>query len=136
MGLVRACAGAATGTALAAILRTMSVVERLRLAEPLPNSSTRAFWALALFVAVQVADGVLTALGIARFGQGVEANPIIVHSMLAFGSGAALVMAKTVAIAGGTLLYVHSYHLVTMQDEVSSLRRASREEYEAARASN
>jgi uncharacterized protein YPO0396 len=32
--------------------------------------------------------------------------------------------------------YVHSYHLVTMQEEVSSLRRASREEYEAARASN
>ena len=32
--------------------------------------------------------------------------------------------------------YVHSYHLVTMQDEVSSLRRASREEYEAAREGN
>jgi uncharacterized protein YPO0396 len=32
--------------------------------------------------------------------------------------------------------YVHSYHLVTMQDDVSSLRRASRAEYEAARESN
>ena len=32
--------------------------------------------------------------------------------------------------------YVHSYHLVTVQDDVSSLRRASRAEYEAARESN
>jgi uncharacterized protein YPO0396 len=32
--------------------------------------------------------------------------------------------------------YVHSYHLVTMQDDVSSLRRASRAEYEAARETN
>jgi uncharacterized protein YPO0396 len=32
--------------------------------------------------------------------------------------------------------YVDSYHLVTKQDEVSSLRRASRAEYESARATN
>jgi hypothetical protein len=78
----------------------------------LPNSNTRAFWALALFVAVQVADGVLTAVGIGRFGPSIEANPLLVHSIVTLGSTPALLMAKAVAILAGTLLHVHSYHLV------------------------
>src|SRR5262245_45289281 len=85
---------------------------RRALSKPLPNSRTRALWALALFVAVQVADGVLTAVGVARFGSGVEANPLLVHSIETFGPGAALVGAKSVAILGGSILHVYSYNLV------------------------
>jgi hypothetical protein len=85
---------------------------RLGLSATLPNSDTRAYWALALFVAVQIADGVLTAVGIGRFGPTIEANPILVHSIQAFGSGPALLGAKSVAILAGSLLHAHSYHLV------------------------
>ncbi|HEY7290408.1 MAG TPA: hypothetical protein VH583_11295 [Vicinamibacterales bacterium] len=90
----------------------MAAAFPLRISERLPNSRTRAIWALGLFVAVQLADGVLTALGIARFGTGVEANPLLVHSMVVAGTGASLVAAKSVAILGGTVLHVYSYHLV------------------------
>jgi hypothetical protein len=85
---------------------------RSSLSRRLPNSNTRAFWALALFVAVQIADGVLTAVGIGRFGPSIEANPLLVHSMVTFGSAPALLMAKAVAIVAGGLLHAHSYHLV------------------------
>lgn len=82
------------------------------LSRRLPNSGTRAFWALALFIAVQVADGVLTAVGIGRFGPTIEGNPLLVHSILTLGSTPALLIAKAVAILAGTLLHIHSYHLV------------------------
>lgn len=82
------------------------------LAKTLPNSKTRAIWTLALFAAVQVADGVLTSLGIARFGMGVEANPLLVRSMVAFGSGSVLLAAKSIAILGGSVLHTYSYHLL------------------------
>ena len=83
-----------------------------RLSKPLPNSRTNALWALGLFVAVQVADGILTAVGVARFGVSVEANPLLVHSIQTMGPSAALVAAKSVAIVGGAVLHLHSYHLV------------------------
>jgi hypothetical protein len=83
-----------------------------RLSKPLPNSKTNALWALALFIAVQIADGVLTLAGIARFGTGVEGNPVLVYSIQIFGSGVSLLCAKAVAIAGGSVLHVYSYHLV------------------------
>ena len=82
------------------------------LAKTLPNSKTHAIWTLALFAAVQVADGVLTSLGIARFGMGVEANPLLVRSMVAFGSGSVLLAAKSIAILGGSVLHTYSYHLL------------------------
>ena len=81
-------------------------------AKTLPNSKTRAIWALALFAAVQVADGVLTSLGVARFGIAVEANPLLVRSMIAFGSGSVLLAAKSIAILGGSVLHAYSYHLL------------------------
>jgi hypothetical protein len=85
---------------------------RSSLSMRLPNSNTRAFWALALFVAVQIGDGVLTAVGIGRFGPSIEANPLLVHSIVTFGSAPALLTAKAVAIVAGGLLHAHSYHLV------------------------
>jgi hypothetical protein len=81
-------------------------------AKTLPDSKTRAIWALALFAAVQVADGVLTSLGIARFGMGIEGNPLLVRSMIAFGSGSVLLAAKSIAILGGSVLHAYSYHLL------------------------
>jgi hypothetical protein len=90
----------------------MGLAGHLRLRETLPNSRTHAFWILALFAAVQLADGTLTALGISRYGIGVEANPLLVRSMLAFGSGGTLLLAKIVAILGGSVLHKYSYDLV------------------------
>jgi hypothetical protein len=90
----------------------MAVAARQVFSQKLPNSNTRACWALALFIAVQIADGVLTAVGIGRFGPGIEANPILVHTMILFGSSAALCAAKSVAIAAGAVLHVYSYHLM------------------------
>jgi hypothetical protein len=90
----------------------MTRVARVRLSKPLPNSRTNALWAFGLFIAVQVADGILTAVGVARFGLGVEANPLLVHSIQTMGTSAALVAAKTVAIIGGGVLHLYSYHLV------------------------
>ena len=84
----------------------------LRFEATLPNSRTHACLAFALFVAVQIADGILTAIGVARYGAGVEANPLLVHSMLSYGSWTTLLAAKVVAILGGSLLHVYAYDLV------------------------
>jgi len=84
----------------------------LRIHATLPNSRTHAYWALALFIAVQLADGILTSIGVARYGTGVEANPLLVHSMLSYGSWTTLVAAKIVAILGGSVLHVYAYDLV------------------------
>ena len=89
----------------------MSGVRR-HLTKPLPGSQTRAFWALALFAAVQIGDGVLTAVGVARFGSSAEANPLLVHSIHTLGPAPALAAAKLIAITGGGVLHVYSYHLV------------------------
>jgi hypothetical protein len=89
----------------------MAFVDRL-VQQRLPGSSLHALWALGLFVFVQIADGVLTAVGIARFGPAVEANPLLVHSIQTYGAGAALVAAKSVAILGGGVLHAYSYHLL------------------------
>jgi hypothetical protein len=89
----------------------MDGVLHLSSAFPAGPSRRSAVLALALFVAVQIADGVLTSIGIARFGLGIEANPLLAHTMLAFGTGTTLVAAKTIAIVGGALLHLNSYHL-------------------------
>jgi len=89
----------------------MALADRLR-HQRLPGSSLPAITALALFVFVQVADGVLTAVGVSRFGPAVEANPLLVHSIQAYGAGSALVAAKAVAILGGGVLHAYSYYLV------------------------
>lgn len=78
----------------------------------LPGSRCRAFWALALFVAVQLADGTQTYMGILRFGPGVEANPLLALCAGIFGTSAALFVAKGVAIIGGATLHVLSQHLI------------------------
>jgi hypothetical protein len=85
---------------------------RLRLEATLPNSKTHACWAFALFIAVQVADGILTSIGVSRYGTGVEANPLLVHWMLSYGLWTTLLAAMAVAILGGSLLHLYAYDLV------------------------
>ena len=84
----------------------------LRIEATLPNSRTHACWALDLFLSVQLADGILTSIGVARYGTGVEANPLLVHSMASYGSWTTLVAAKIVAILGGSVLHVYAYDFV------------------------
>jgi hypothetical protein len=78
----------------------------------LPGSNCHAFWALLLFVAVQVADGAQTYMGMVRFGTGVEANPLLAVCAAMFGASSALLVAKSVAIVGGATLHVLSQHLI------------------------
>ena len=77
----------------------------------LPRSRTRALWTLALFAALQVADGVLTANGVAHFGTRIEGNPLIVLAANSVGVSAALVAAKLLAISCATVLYLLSRHV-------------------------
>jgi len=77
----------------------------------LPGSATRGIAAVALFAAVQVADGVLTVAGVARFGPTVESNPILAQSIDAIGAATTLTIAKTFAVVMGTILHGTRWHL-------------------------
>ena len=77
----------------------------------LPGSQTRALWILALFAAIQLADGVLTAAGVAQFGAHIEGNPLIHLAVQGAGLGITLVAAKLLAMSCATVLHVHSQHL-------------------------
>jgi hypothetical protein len=78
---------------------------------PLPGSTTRGIAAVALFTAVQLADGILTAEGVARFGLGMESNPVIALSIAAIGAGTTLSIAKLAAIAAAMGLHGLRCHL-------------------------
>jgi hypothetical protein len=71
----------------------------------LPGSSTRGVAALALFAAVQLADGVLTFTGVARFGPAVESNPLLAFSMSTFGAGTTLSIMKALAVGLAVILH-------------------------------
>ena len=60
---------------------------------------------LIAFVVAQLCDGVLTYIGVHTFGQSIEANPILSWYIAAFGAAAALIAAKSLAIACALLLY-------------------------------
>ena len=77
----------------------------------LPGSRTRALWTLALFAAIQLADGALTAAGVARFGVRIEGNPLIHLAVETAGIGVTLVAAKLFAISCATVLHLYSRHL-------------------------
>ena len=77
----------------------------------LPGSQTRALWTLALFAAIQVADGALTAAGIAKFGPHVEGNPLIKMLAEGTGLGVALVVSKGLALFCATVLHLNARHL-------------------------
>ena len=62
------------------------------------------------FVLAQVADGVLTYIGVGRFGIGVEANPLIASYIAVGGAGVALFGAKAFALGCGTVLHLQAMH--------------------------
>jgi len=65
---------------------------------------------LALFVAVQLADGVMTAVAIERYGRSIEGNPLLLFVMGIYGTTAALVGAKLIAVALATVLHARTCH--------------------------
>jgi len=83
----------------------------LSLSNTLNESQSRAAWALILFAATQVADGMMTAAGAAQYGTSIEANPVLVFMSGAFGTGTALVAVKLFAIGCATLLYLRAKHV-------------------------
>jgi hypothetical protein len=67
---------------------------------------------LVIFVALQVADGVLTYAAVERFGTSAEGNPILATWMMLTGAAPALLGAKLLACACGAVLYVAGVHRV------------------------
>jgi hypothetical protein len=68
-------------------------------------------WTLALFAAIQLADGALTAAGIAQYGPHIEGNPLIDLFAGAVGLGGAVVGAKVLAVCCGAVLHLQARHL-------------------------
>lgn len=73
---------------------------------PLSTTQTRAAWALVIFAAIQLADGVMTAAGAAQYGTSIEANPLLAFLFGAVGTGATIVAMKLFAILCATLLHL------------------------------
>lgn len=68
--------------------------------------------ALVFFLLAQAGDGVLTYVGVATYGHGIEGNPLITWLMQAMGDGPALTTAKITAAALGIALHLSSVHYV------------------------
>ena len=66
--------------------------------------------ALVLFLVAQASDGVLTYVGVATYGPGIEANPLIAWLMAHIGQGPALATAKMTAASFGVALHLISVH--------------------------
>jgi hypothetical protein len=60
---------------------------------------------LAVFVLLQVADGLMTYVAVGMFGPQAEGNPLLLTWMNMLGYGPALVCAKMLACACGVVLY-------------------------------
>jgi hypothetical protein len=63
-----------------------------------------------LFLATQCLDGVFTYLGVAIWGTGIEANPLISSAMGAVGVGFGVAGAKAIAIGFGMMLHLRRVH--------------------------
>ena len=63
-----------------------------------------------LFLLTQCWDGVFTYVGVTVYGAGIEANPLLLALMSAFGHGAALTGAKVVAALLGIFLHLRQAH--------------------------
>jgi hypothetical protein len=69
---------------------------------------------LIVFVALQIADGVLTYAAVERFGASAEGNPILATWIMITGAAPALLGAKLLACACGGVLYAAGVHRVLM----------------------
>ena len=84
---------------------------RVPLSTKLTATQSRAAWALIIFAATQVADGVMTAAGASQYGLTIEANPLLAFLFGAVGTSATLVAVKLFAIVCATLLHLKSKHV-------------------------
>jgi hypothetical protein len=64
------------------------------------------------FLVVQCLDGIFTYIGIAIWGPGIEANPLISSAVALAGPAAGLAGAKLVAVFCGILLHLLRIHAV------------------------
>ena len=62
---------------------------------------------LALFLACQASDGLLTYAAVTALGHAVEGNPILATWMQLAGAGPTLLAAKLIACGCGCILYFH-----------------------------
>jgi hypothetical protein len=67
---------------------------------------------LAIFIVLQLADGLLTYAAVDRFGASAEGNPILATWIVVTGALPALVGAKLLACACGGVLYAAGVHRV------------------------
>ena len=67
---------------------------------------------LAIFIVMQLADGVLTYAAVNQFGAVAEGNPIIATWITVTGAVPALVGAKLMACACGAVLFVAGVHRI------------------------
>ena len=65
---------------------------------------------LLIFILTQVADGLLTYLGIKIFGTAIEGNPLVAWYVAAYGAGVALIGAKGFAVACAFALHLRAMH--------------------------
>ena len=66
--------------------------------------------AVILFLLAQASDGVLTYIGVATYGIGMEANPLITWLMTSLGEGPGLAAAKITAGVFGVILHLTGVH--------------------------
>jgi len=67
---------------------------------------------LAIFIVLQLADGLLTFAAVNQFGAGAEGNPILATWIMLTGAAPALVGAKLIACACGAVLFVTGVHRI------------------------
>jgi len=67
---------------------------------------------LAIFIVLQLADGVLTYAAVEQFGAAAEGNPILASWILLTSPESALIGAKLLACACGGVLYAAGVHRV------------------------
>ena len=84
---------------MAFFLRSYSALKRSRFGDAV----------LLIFILAQAADGVLTYLGVTT-GVATEGNPLVAWYITTFGIGAAMIGAKTMAIALGAALHMRAMH--------------------------
>lgn len=65
---------------------------------------------LLVFILAQVADGAFTYFGIATFGIAAEGNPLLAWYVAMFGAGAAVIGAKSFAVACASTLHLRAMH--------------------------
>lgn len=81
------------------------LLTRRRRTAALRDTRPRGAAMFAAFLVVQIADGVLTFSGVARFGLAMESNPLLATAIATLGAAATLSIAKTIAVLLAVVLH-------------------------------